>query len=365
MVALPPNFVTVNVNLPASGVSPQSFNTGLIIGESHVISSGTRVEAFSSVADMLTAGFTQFSPEVEAATLYFAAPSQPSQLLVGRKVSGETALTAIEACQAVNNSWYGVYDTTALDAEQAAVAAHIEAQSSPFNQYFLQSSTAGIIAATPGNIFDTLHTAKYKRTHGLYSTSPYAVASILGYAMGQTSNAANSAYTLKFKQLPGATPENLTTTQVNNVEGYDGNLYLNRTVNMYEQGINFSGDWFDEIIGLDMISNGIQVNVINLLYQSASVPQTEVGMGLVKNVVSQALAAAVTRGFLAPGQWNGPQILNLNPGDYLSAGYIVQSDPTSSQSQTDRSNRVAPNVYACVQLAGSLHSVAILVNVNR
>lgn len=365
MPNLAPNFVNVTVNLPAVGVVPQSFNTGLIIGSSNVISTGTRVAQYSSLADVLAAGFATNSAEYLAASLYFSSPSQPNQLCVGRKGSGETSLAALTACRVANSLWYAAYDTTAADSDQAAIAAYVEALTAPFTQYFCQSSTSAVKAGTGGNIFETLKNSSYKRTHGLFSSNANAVASIMGYAMGQTSNLANSRYTLKFKTMPGVTPESLTETQVTNIENNNGNIYIARSSNMYEQGKNFSGQFFDEVIGLDMLSNAIQVAISNFLLSVPSAPLTEGGVAQLRNVVSQACEQSVTRGFLAAGEWGGSPILSLATGDTLPSGYLVLSDAVNGLSQSDRNNRISPNLYACVKLANSIHSVVLKINVNR
>jgi hypothetical protein len=365
---LPLDFSQVTVNLPAVGQVVQNFNMGLIIGIATVISTGTRVQEFSSLADMLTAGFQLTDPEYLAAAQYFGAASNPSKVAIGRKNSGtETSVQAITACRAANANWYAAYDSSAVDADQAAVQAYVETLTAPYSVYFLQSSTSGIKSNTGGNLFATSKTSAYKRSHGLFSSSAHAAANILGYAMGKASFNANSNFTLKYKTLPGATPEVLTTTEVSNIEGNNGNIYVTRgqSTAMYEQGVQFSGDFFDQRLGLDMLSSDIQTNVINLLLQNDSIPQTEGGMSALRTVVGQACQRSVDRGFLAPGTWNGSNILTLVKGDPLGKGYVVMSDAISAQLQADRDARKAPNIYACVKLAGSVHSVAITVNVNR
>jgi len=362
---LAPNFVNVSVNLPAIGVTAQSFNVGLIVGQSTVISPTTRVAVYSSLAEMATAGFSLSSPEYLAATLYFGQTPKPTKLCVGRRDTGETPVQALQACRNASGQWYMAYDSTATDSDQAAVAAYVETLTSPFSQYILNSNTAAIRNGTAGNLFLALEALGYRRTSGIFSSTPHAAASVMGYAMGQTSNFANSNYTLKFKQLPGVTPEDLTESQVANIENASGNVYVNRGAAMYEQGQTFSGQFFDEVIGLDMIANSMAINAINALLRAPSLPQTEGGMAILRGVIGQACEAAVTRGFLAPGLWTGQPILSLNTGDPMAAGYVIMSDAISDQSDTDRATRVAPPIYACVKEAGAIHSTTIALNVNR
>ena len=83
------------------------------------------------------------------------------------------------------------------------------------------------------------------------------------------------------------------------------------------------------------------------------------------NVINVACNKYVNTGFIAPGKWNGGEVLNLENGDYLASGYLVQSEPIDSQSQADRDARKAPPIYVCVKLAGAIEFVTIDVYVNR
>ena len=125
------------------------------------------------------------------------------------------------------------------------------------------------------------------------------------------------------------------------------------------------GTSFDEIMGLDMLENDITLNVMDLLAQSRKVPQTAAGVASIINVINQACDKHVRSGFIAPGQWNGTRCLELETGDYLDAGYLVQADSIDNQPQADRDKRICPTIYVCVKLAGAIEFVIVEVNVNR
>ena len=88
-------------------------------------------------------------------------------------------------------------------------------------------------------------------------------------------------------------------------------------------------------------------------------------MALIENVISKACKKHVNTGFIAPGQWNGGNILALSTGDYLPNGFLVQHEPIDEQDQTDRDHRIAPPFYVSCKLAGAIEFVTIMVNVNR
>jgi hypothetical protein len=367
MVSLPLTpAVDVIYDLPPISAPRRGFNLGLIVGPSDVIDPSDRVEVFQNFDEVVAAGFENNSPEYEAAALYFASPSQPRQLAIGRQASGETPLEAIQACRVADTEWYIAYSTEATNEDHLEIAEYIEALSH-YSMYFINTGEAGIISNLEGNLFATLKGLNYRRTMGMYSSTDHAVASILGYAMGQTRDANNSAYTLKFKRMPGVTAEPLTTQQVNNVLSNRGNVYINRGhfYDWFEDSKTFNGGWFDETIFLDKLANEIQLNVADLLYQHPKIPQTEPGMARIKTVVAQACDRMVNIGFIAPGQWNGGPILTLKTGDYLPNGYLVLSEAIDDQPQADRDARKAPPIYVAIKLAGAIQSVFIRVNVNR
>jgi hypothetical protein len=357
----------VTINLPAVAAPRASFSLGLVIGSSPVISTDDRVVVFGALAEILDAGFTDSDPEYLAAVKYFAATSSPTQIAIGRQFSGESMLTAVEACRAANSDWYIVYCPAADDNDHEDIAAYMEALTDNTGIYFLQTSETPVLNNDNGNLFATLKAGGYNKTLGMYSTSAHAVAAVMGYAMGQTSDFAGSAYTLFAKRLPTVTVDGLTTQQVNNIEGNRGNVYVNRGsfYDMFEKGQMFGGAWFDEIIYLDKLANEIQLNVADLLYQSPKIPQTADGVGMIENVIGKACADLVGIGFIAPGTWTGGNILNLRTGDTLPTGYRVLSQDINQQSQADRDARKSPSIFVAIKLAGAIQSVIIEIDVNR
>jgi hypothetical protein len=317
---------------------------------------------------MVTAGFSTSSAEYLAATAYFAASSRPSQVAIGRQGSGETVLQAVTACRAANTEWYLVYVPAANNSDHTAVAAYVEALEDYPCQYMMQSSDAAVLANTSGNIFATLDAASYTRTHGMYSasSSTHDIARVMGYAMGATTDAANSAYVLMFKSLTGATPSSLTAAQVANVEGNNANVFIDRGgyYDWYEKGRNFGGQFFDSIIYRDKLRNEIQLGVSDLLFQSPKVPQTESGVGLIKGKIEQACGKLTSIGYLAGGVWQGAPILTLPTGEFLPFGWVVLSDAIASQSSQNRANRICPPIYVAINEAGGIQQVFITVNIN-
>lgn len=366
--------VAVSVS-PVAAATP-TFNQGLIVGPSTIIPTTTRVRQYTSLAAMSTDGFTTAHPEFVAAQLYFGQTPAPQYLWVGRQdlTASETCLAAVQACRTASASWWAFMVTNAVTADHTAIAAWAEA-AAPQCCYFYNTADATVLNNTAGNVMLTLQAAKYSRTFGIYSTTQsgafpgnaYIAAAAMGSAMGLNTGLANSMFTMKFKQLAGNGFESLTQTQITNIEAANGNLYLSygNTYTWLEQGTQANGQYLDEVLNLDMLASDLQYSVANLLISQPSIPHTNAGQAQLIAAVNAACERAVTRGFIAPGVWNGQTVLGLTAGTSLPKGYLVQSESFSKQSAGDRQARKAMPIYVTFVEAGAMHSVTIGVYLQR
>ena len=109
-----------------------------------------------------------------------------------------------------------------------------------------------------------------------------------------------------------------------------------------------------------------RTDVYNLLYTSPTkVPQTDAGNQLIASVIEAACEAAVNNGYLAPGVWNSAGFGAVKQGDTLSKGYYVYAPAIATQSQADREARKAVPFQVAAKEAGAIHTVDVLVTVNR
>lgn len=360
----------VNVNVLISPMSaPRStFNQMLVIGTAGIIDTVERIRQYSSASDMLTDGFSMDDIEYECALLYFSQSPAPSKIWIGAmSVSPvETFVEALEACRVANADWYVAVCPDAVKADHLLCAAWAEA-AIPSTVYAYSTADSDVITNVDTDIMSMLKALSYKRTIGEYSTNPLAICAIMGYAMGANTGLRNSAYTLKFKGQVGVTTEALTSTQVGYIDGKNGNSYLNygNYYNIFKEGKMANGYFFDEVLNLDMLVNDLQLNLMDLLYQNAKIPQTDAGQSTLIAGCVNACELAVDRGFLAPGVWKGAQVLNLLYGDTLTKGYACMSESYSEQSNADREARKAMPIYVAIKEAGAVHSIVIGVYVNR
>jgi len=372
------NIVDINVEVSPLAAARSTFNQALFIGTtSGIVDATERLRVYEDSDSMLTDGYVDTDPEYIAAQIYFSQSPAPDKLWIGFQDSGESCVEALTACRQKNPEWYIAVCLGAVYADHVECAQYIES-CNPASLYGFTTSDAECIssvAASPPDIFSYLKSLSYSRTFGQYATTQsavypdniYAICAIIGYACGQNSGLANSAFTLKFKREVGIAVEPLTVSEITALEGKNGNCYLYYAnyYTIFEQGKMCDGTFFDEKINLDMLVNNLQLTIMDLLYQNPKVPQTDAGITQLIHACNEACDEAVRIGFLGPGTWTGVNVLNLSTDDMLPKGYLVQAEALSTQSQADREARKSVPIYICIKEAGAIHSLVIGVYVNR
>jgi len=361
--------VDVNVSISPISAPRRTFGLGLIIGNSTHIDLVTRVKVYSDLTEMIEDGFTGLDKEFLAASVYFQQSPRPNGIAIGRwdTVGLETIDDALKACRSANTDWYGCFVCSTAKSDILLAASTIEAFETT-SCLFFTTKDADVPLGTAGNVFLSLKGTSTSRTLGQYSTkSDYAAAAIMGFAMASNSGLANSSYTLAYKKEVGIEPEMITAQQLKNILDAKGNVYVNQGsyYNVFRQGTMSNGSHFDELVGLDTFVNSVQTSVMNLLTSTLKIPQTDDGVVSITNAIVSSCDNAVSTGFVAPGIWTGPQILNLKTGDALSSGYLIQAESIASQSQADRDARISPPIYICLKLAGAIEFVVIAITINR
>ena len=363
----------VNINVSVGPVTTvrTNFNVGLIVGKSEIISTSTRVKSYSKLADMTVDGWTEDNAEYLAAQIYFSQNPKPTKVIVGRwdttSQTPETAVAAVTDCREKNAEWYACTVCQATKADILAVAAYIDS-CDPVSTYFPTTADADALAGTTGNVIQTLKSNNVHRTLSQYSTETEdAAAAIMGYAMAANTQTSNSTYTLKFKQEAGVATEELTSTQLTLIKNSNCNVYINRgsVYNMFEDGITADGTHFDELIGLDVLTNNLQAAVLNALQSNSKIAQVDDGVDLLLNYLKAPLEKSRTSGFIKDGVWEAAGILTVSTGDVLPRGYKIIAGSIADQTQADREARKAPPIYILVKLAGAIEYVSINLYVNR
>ena len=360
--------IDVQVTQPQAVVS--DFSTGLIIGNSTVLNAKTRVKVYTREnysTQMVSDGFATTNGEFKAATAYFSQNPAPGKVCIGVKLDSETEAEAVTACRTFNADWYGfAFAESVEDSKIPAVALAIQSFENPAFMFY-QTSDNKVLQASSTNVMATLQSAGYKYCAGFYSSADYFSCAVLGVFCGLNSTDAGSAYTMAFKKVIGYDPVEITSVQLDALKGYYGNAYVDfaKRYSFIYPGLVASGNHIDEVYFIDLSRSLIQENVIAGLITRKKIPQTESGLNDIITFISAACDTLANIGFVGSGIWNGEQVLDLNPGDAVAGGYLIQAGSMDSQSASDRAQRITPPIYVALKATGAIEHVVIRVFVNK
>jgi len=179
--------------------------------------------------------------------------------------------------------------------------------------------------------------------------------------------AENSALTMHLKELSVAAEE-YTQTEVNNAKTVGLDLYttIKLTPAILTSGAN---NFTDERYNLIAFVDFLQIDMYNLLKQtSTKIPQTRRGVNQLIDQAEKTSRQFVRAGVAAPGTWSSPDYFGsretfeqsiINNGFYWLAGSL------SAQAQNSREARESPVLQGAVKMAGAVHSVDLIVMINR
>lgn len=276
-------------------------------------------------------------------------------------IAAETITASLTAIQNVDPDWYGlqftkeVRDGVQINSEDAVVAAAAFCEAR-VKVFFNTSNDLDVLdSVTTNDIMSTLQDANYRRTISTYSSYPtqYPSASLAGRAFTVNFSRPDSTITLKFKQLPGITNENLTQSELAVLNSKNGNaLIVVGASPMFSESKMANGVFLDEVHGVDWLENAIQTNVFGyVLTRTTKVPYTDKGVAAIEQQVIKALDEAVRNGLIAPG--------TTIDGEFLATGYKTTLVPVAQVDQSNKEARNYPGLSFIVIGAGAIHAVQI------
>jgi hypothetical protein len=286
-------------------------------------------------------------------------------------VAAETPVAAAAVLADKTTSWYGLQFAASVQPtvdQSLAVSAFIEAAEVSRLFGYTDTDSRALDAVFTTDFGSQAKALNRKRTVVQYSSNPYAIASFFGRAFSTNFNANRSTITLMYKQEPGIVAETITETQAQTLKNKRINVFVNynNETAIIQYGVMSGPAYFDEMHGLDWFQNAVQNEEYNRLYQAKTkVPQTDAGMNELVNVAAAVCEEAINNGLAAPGQWNGDAFGQLETGDFLTEGYYIYAPPMASQPQSIRETRVAPPMQIALKLAGAIHELDVIVDVNR
>lgn len=285
--------------------------------------------------------------------------------------AAETPVECVTELANMSGMWYGLTfaaSTMPTDDQLVDVAAFIEGASISRIFGVTETDTRVLDAAWTTDMASRLKALNYKRSFVTFSANKYAVASMFGRAFSVNFNANRSTITLMYKQEPGVVAELLTETQAQTLKAKRCNVfvkYMNDTA-IIQYGVMSGQAYFDEVHGLDWFVDALQTALYNLLYQSKTkIPQTDAGQNQLVNVAAGVCQEAINNGLIAPGQWNADGFGQLERGQFLTEGFYIYTPPMALQDQSIREQRIAPPIQIALKLAGAIHEIDAIIDVNR
>ena len=281
-------------------------------------------------------------------------------------LTAETKLAAITELFSQVKFRGAMFIDNPTDAESKALAEF--GQANDVLQYDVFDAPANL-TVDPTNVVWDIKLSSLTNYRMLFSKAGNRKLAASYMARAHTVNfaAENSALTMHLKELSVAAEE-YTQTQVNQAQTVGLDIYttIKLTPALLTSGANgFTDERFNLIAFVDFL----QIDMYNLLKQtSTKIPQTTRGVNQLIDQAEKTTIQFVRAGVFAPGTWSSPDTFGdldtfrrgiSNNGFYWLAGSL------SAQAQNSREARISPVLHGAVKLSGAIHSVDIIVNVNR
>lgn len=289
----------------------------------------------------------------------------------GANSSGETLVDAITRVQD-QVQFVGVFSNLLIeDTVLKTTATFI--QSRNYIGLYSVSSTEDL-EPTTGIVSQIKDSSETKYRGFYYSTSPSealkALAAYVGRAFSVNFAGSNTAQTMFNKTLAGITPD-VAINQTILTKAKDAGADIYGSVSglgvVFSHGAN---DFFDNVYNTQWFKFAVETASFNYLRQTnTKIPQTESGMDGLKTTIARVCERAVNNSIIGVGlTWNSPETFG-NPDDFrrniTDKGYFIYSLPIAQQPQSEREARQAPLVQTAIKFAGAIHSVNVIVNIER
>jgi len=277
----------------------------------------------------------------------------------GTAVAGvdlETITESLDVIQLANDSWYGLAFTKEVNDVNASVllaSDWCEARIKLFANSSTDTAVKDSLSTT--DVAAALFAGNYRRTFSFVSflSEDYIAVSAFARIAVVNFNATNSTITLKFKQLPSISPDDLNGNDAAVISGKNCNYYaLLGDSDMVSEGECANGTFIDSVHGIDWLQNAIETNVFGRLYTEATkVPLTDKGASQLTEQVRLALDEGVNNGLIAPG--------TTLAGEVLDQGYTVTAQKVADMNASDKALRKGPTIQFKALGAGAIHSIEI------
>lgn len=212
--------------------------------------------------------------------------------------------------------------------------------------------------STPSSSFTDIASAlklkglNYTMTVFCSKKAQYPASSMFGRGASVNFESFDSTVNLNLKQAPSITAEDLTTSELANLQSKSCNAVslIGDDILGFIDGRMASGQWFDTMHGLLWLENRIEVDMFNWMFKQGG-RYTTASINTAKSVLARSLQAAVRNGFIAPGY--------LEDGTFLAEGFDIQAVSLGDVGSADRAARVYNGLSFRAVGAGWLQKINI------
>jgi hypothetical protein len=316
-------------------------------GVTTVRTPAVRTKTYTTLAEVAV-DFATTDPEYIAASIFFDQNPHPSSLKIGRIVNGNDWSDELTLVSSADDAWYFLAVTTKTVADVKDVAAWANAKTKIFftssdDVNILDSGVSSDIAAFFENLaYDRVVTVFNELAGNTYPEVAWISA---------LATKVPGAATWNFKTLESVTPsDTLTDAQrttlldTKNANGY----FTVGGQSIMREGKVANGEFIDLVHGTDYLESQMTDAIFAVLANADKVPYTDQGIASVEGAIRASLDDAITEEFLA-----------ARPDLYEGQPYNVTIPKVADISQTDRANRILPDITFRATLAGAIHEVEV------
>lgn len=320
--------------------------TVTVNGIPYTVTSGTGATATSIVTALKAAIGTPAGITLAGTSSLTVSPSSPGaawSVLASNNLTRvnaaptESWVDALEAVEAVNDTWYLVLATTQVAAEQEALSDAVNARDKIYGL-----SSADPVAPTTGvtDVGYRLNAKSAARTFGVYlptAATEYPEAAWAGSQLAVTPGSNDWAY----KRANGVTVTRLSSTAIGNLKAKSWNYYIPKGgLNVFLMGNMFDGKPIDIQVGKDWLKARLQEGAYFRIVNSLKVAFTDPGLVTIENEIRTVMTQAQANGL-------------------IDQGWTVTTPPVASISPTLRAQRAAGVFVIRGRLQGSVRSIDI------
>ena len=263
---------------------------------------------------------------------------------------------------AFSNYWaIGTYDHTVDGVLE--IAASVNAGS----KYYLVSNVASQNMDAPDtdhadDLLQKLADFNYDRTAFCYSATANSTFLEMAY-LGDKITAVPGSTNWNLSPVKGVVADNLTLTQINNLEAKNGNYFTNYGgIDFVRSGKSVSGEWIDVIHGADNLKADMQIELVRVMATAnnsgSKIPLTDKGVAILMASCDAVMQRYVSRGFIKNCVEEVDSLGNLTS----RPGYTITAPLVSSMSANDRAARKSPDIQIIGDLAGAVNTSTVKIN---